>query len=67
MSYVIHKQLIPKNNLIWVLKLNESDNVYSYNTLEEAQIKLDELKTSETEGREYKISLKNEDGSFSEL
>ena len=67
MSYVIHKQLIPKNNLIWVLKLNESDNVYSYNTLEEAQIKLDELKTSETEGREYKISLKNEDGSFLEL
>ena len=67
MSYVIHKQLIPKNNLIWVLKLNESDNVYSYNTLEEAQIKLDELKTSETEGREYKISLKNEDGSFSDL
>lgn len=67
MAYVIHKQLIPKNNLIWVLKLNESDNVYSYNTLEEAQIKLDELKTSETEGREYKISLKNEDGSFSEL
>lgn len=67
MAYVIHKQLIPKNNLIWVLKLNESDVVYSYDTLEEAQTKLDELISSDTEGREYKISLKNEDGTFSDL
>jgi hypothetical protein len=66
MSYVIHKQLIPKNNLIWVLKLNESDFIYSYETIEEAEVKLNELINLETEGREYKISIKNEDGSFSE-
>ena len=66
MSYVIHKQLIPKNNLIWVLKLNDSDTIYSYETIEEAEVKLNELINLETEGREYKISIKNEDGSFSE-
>ena len=67
MSYVIHKQLIPKNNLIWVLKLNESDFIYSYETIEEAEVKLNELINLETEGREYKISIKNDDGSFSDL
>jgi len=65
--YVIHKQLIPKNNLIWVLKINDSDTLYSFSTLEEAEIKLNELKNSDTNGRDYKVSLKNEDGSFSEL
>jgi hypothetical protein len=65
--YVIHKQLIPKNTLIWVLKINESDTLYSFSTLEEAELKLNELKNSDTDGRDYKISIKNEDGSFSEL
>jgi hypothetical protein len=65
--YVIHKQLIPKNTLIWVLKINDSDDLHSFSTLEEAELKLNELKTSDTDGRDYKISIKNEDGSFSEL
>ena len=65
--YVIHKQLIPKNTLIWVLKINNSDDLHSFSTLEEAELKLNELKTSDTDGRDYKISIKNEDGSFSEL
>jgi hypothetical protein len=65
--YVIHKQLIPKNILIWVLKINDSDTLYSFSTLEEAELKLNELKNSDTDGRDYKISIKNEDGSFSEL
>jgi len=77
MSYVIHKQLIPKNNLIWVLKLNESDNVYSklnpndsvdeFENLSEAENKKNELQNSDPTGRIYKISIKNEDGSFSDL
>lgn len=67
MSYFIHKQLVPKNNLIWVLKLNENDAVFSYDSVEEANQKLDELKNSEVDGREYKISIKKEDGSFSDL
>jgi hypothetical protein len=65
--YVIHKQLIPKNTLIWVLKINDSDDLHSFSTLEEAELKLNELKNSDTNGRDYKISIKNEDGSFSEL
>ena len=65
--YVIHKQLIPKNTLIWVLKINDSDDLHSFSTLEEAELKLNELKNFDTDGRDYKISIKNEDGSFSEL
>jgi hypothetical protein len=65
--YVIHKQLIPKNNLIWVLKINESDSIYSFDNLEEAIFKKEELLQNETNGRVYKISIKNEDGSFSDI
>ena len=65
--YVIHKQLIPKNNLIWVLKINDSDVIHSFSTIEEAEIKLNELKNSDTDSRGYKISLQKEDGSFSDL
>jgi hypothetical protein len=67
MSYVIHKQLIPGNNLIWVLKINELDSVIRFGDLENAEAKLEELKLSETEGRNYKISLENLDGTFSDL
>jgi hypothetical protein len=31
------------------------------------ELKLNELKNSDADGRDYKISIKNEDGSFSEL
>ena len=65
--YFIHKQLIPKNNLIWVLKINESDSIYSFDNLEEAIFKKEELIQNETDGRVYKISIKNEDGSFSDI
>jgi hypothetical protein len=65
--YVIHKQLIPKNNLIWVLKINESDSIYSFDNLEEATFKKEELIQNEIDGRVYKISIKNEDGSFSDI
>jgi len=65
--YFIHKQLIPKNNLIWVLKINESDSIYSFDNLEQAIFKKEELIQNETDGRVYKISIKNEDGSFSDI
>jgi hypothetical protein len=65
--YYIHKQLIPKNNLIWVLKINESDSIYSFDNLEEAIFKKEELVQNEIDGRVYKISIKNEDGSFSDI
>lgn len=77
MSYFIHKQLIPtdKNTgdpnwakrQIWVLKLNPNDSIDEFQTLEEAEIKRNELINSDPSGRVYKISMKNEDGSFTDV
>ncbi len=77
MSYVIHKQLIPidinqgdpnwAKRQIWVLKLNSNDSVDEFENLEDAEVKKDELTNSDPTGRIYKISIRNEDGSFSEL
>jgi len=77
MSYVIHKQLIPIDTnqgdpnwgkrQIWVLKLNPSDSIDEFQTLHEAENKKNELINSDPSGRVYKISVKNEDGSFSDV
>jgi hypothetical protein len=77
MSYVIHKQLMPIDSnvgdpnwakrQIWVLKLNSNDSVDEFENLEDAEAKKDELTNSDPTGRIYKISIKNEDGSFSDL
>jgi hypothetical protein len=77
MSYVIHKQLIPidKNTgdpnwakrQVWVLKLNPNDTIDEFENLVDAEAKKDELTNSDPTGRIYKISIRNEDGSFSEL
>ena len=75
--YVIHKQLIPidKNTgdpnwakrQVWVLKLNPNDSIDEFDNLVDAEAKKDELTNSDPTGRIYKISIKNEDGSFSDL
>ena len=75
--YYIHKQLIPVDQSmgdpnwakrqIWVLKLNPNDSIDEFETLEEADNKKDELQSSDPTGRIYKVSVKNEDGSFSDL
>jgi hypothetical protein len=77
MSYVIHKQLIPVDSnqsdpnwakrQIWVLKLNPSDSIDEFQTLDEAENKKNELISADPSGRVYKISIRNEDGSFSDL
>ena len=77
MSYVIHKQLIPidKNTgdpnwakrQVWVLKLNPNDTIDEFGSLSEAEAKRDELLNSDPTGRIYKVSIKNEDGSFSDI
>ena len=74
--YVIHKQLIPTDinmgdpnwvkRQIWVLKLNPNDTIDEFKTLEDAEVKKNELTGSDPTGRIYKISIKNEDGSFSD-
>mgnify|MGYP000648355044 FL=1 len=75
--YVIHKQLIPiDTNLgdpnwakrqVWVLKLNSNDTLDEFEDLESAEEKKNELTNSDPTGRIYKISIKNEDGSFSDV
>jgi len=75
--YVIHKQLIPiDTNLgdpnwakrqVWVLKLNSNDTLDEFENLESAEEKKNELTNSDPTGRIYKISVKNEDGSFSDV
>jgi len=75
--YVIHKQLIPidtnmgdpnwAKRQVWVLKLNSNDTLDEFDDLESAEEKKNELTNSDPTGRIYKISIKNEDGSFSDL
>jgi hypothetical protein len=75
--YYIHKQLIPVDrNLgdpnwskrqIWVLKLNAQDTIDSFETIEEAQVKVGTLLNEDPSGRIYKVVQKNEDGTFSDI
>jgi hypothetical protein len=75
--YVIHKQLIPidtnmgdpnwAKRQVWVLKLNSNDTLDEFENLESAEEKKNELTNSDPTGRIYKISIKNEDGSFSDV
>jgi len=67
MAYFIQKQLIPKNNLIWVLKLHQEDNIEQFETIEEAQQKIGILINGDITERIYKVVIKNEDGTFSDV
>ena len=77
MAYYIHKQLIPTDKSmgdpnwakrqIWVLKLNPSDTIDEFENLVDAETKRDELMNSDPSGRIYKVTIKNTDGSFSDL
>jgi hypothetical protein len=49
------------------LKLNPNDSIDEFETLEDAEAKKNELINSDPTGRIYKISIKNEDGSFSDI
>jgi len=75
--FYIHKQLIPVDrNLgdpnwskrqIWVLKLNAEDTIDSFETIEEAQSKVGTLLNEDPSGRIYKVVVKNENGTFSDI
>jgi hypothetical protein len=63
--FVIQKQLIPldvntgdagwANRQIWVLRLNQSDTIDEFNTIEEATEKKNELIQNDPTARIYKI------------
>ena len=75
--FYIHKQLIPVDrNLgdpswskrrIWVLKLNAEDTIDSFETIEEAQSKVGTLLNEDPSGRIYKVVVKNENGTFTDI
>lgn len=77
MAYYIHKQLIPvdrsmgdpnwSKRQIWVLKLNGTDTIDEFETIEEAQTKVGLLMNEDPSGRIYKVVQKNEDGTFSDI
>lgn len=74
--FVIQKQLVPSDvntgdsnwakRQIWVLKLNGSDTIDEFDTLEEAISKKDELFNDDPTQRVYKV-VENVDGSFVDL
>ncbi len=59
--------LIGQKRQVWVLKLNPNDTIDEFGSLSEAEAKRDELLNSDPSGRIYKVSIKNEDGSFSDI
>jgi hypothetical protein len=54
--YSIQKQFIPGNDSIWVQQLTPEDEIFTFETEAEAQAKADELTSSDTEGRSYRIA-----------
>ena len=59
MKYTIQQQFIPLNEQIWVTKLNEGDEDFLFDTLEEAETKATELQDSDPTGRKYKAIASN--------
>ena len=55
MIYQIQMQFIPDNDMIWVQKLEINDPIWEFDTLEEAQQKMEELDSADTSGRKYRI------------
>jgi hypothetical protein len=53
--YQILKQFLTNSMAAWVLKLDENDQIFEYENEADAQSKLDELNSNETEGRQYRI------------
>ena len=53
--YQILKQFSINSTIAWVLKLTENDQIFEYENVADAQAKLDELNSNETEGRQYRI------------
>jgi hypothetical protein len=75
-KYLIQKQLIPLDvnagdpswakRQIWVLRLNQNDTVDEFDTIEEAEIKKNELIQNDPTPRVYKI-VKNIEGNYVDI
>lgn len=56
MQYTIMMQKIPGVNSVYVSRLDNSHEAFTYTTHEEAQTKLNELQSADGSGRIYMIS-----------
>lgn len=54
--YTVQKQFILGNDSIWVQQLTFEDEVFTFETEAEAQAKVNELISADTEGRSYKVA-----------
>lgn len=76
-KYYIHKQLIPDDGNItdinwnkrqlWVLKLNSNDDILSFDDVESARVKRNELSNSDPTHRVYKIVKKIDDRTYEDI
>ena len=55
MIYQVQMQFIPNNDQIWVLKLEANDPTWEFETYQEAVDKANELETTDTSGRKYRV------------
>jgi len=56
MKYIVLMQFIPGLDQIWVARLNPTDPIYTFDTLEECEAKAAELQAADETGRAYKAS-----------
>jgi len=61
MQYIVLMQFIPGLDQIWVARLQPTDPIYTFDTLEECENKAAELQAADETGRKYKAS-QEEDG-----
>jgi hypothetical protein len=56
MNYIVLMQFIPGLDQIWVARLQPTDPIYTFDTLEECEAKAAELQAADETGRQYKAS-----------
>jgi hypothetical protein len=56
MKYIVLMQFIPGLDQIWVARLQPTDPIYEFDTLEECEAKAAELQAADTTGRQYKAT-----------
>jgi hypothetical protein len=56
MKYIVLMQFVPGLDQIWVARLTPEDPIYEFDTLEECQVKAQELQDADETGRQYRAS-----------
>ena len=56
MNYIVLEQFIPGLDQIWVARLEPTDPIYTFDTLEACEAKAAELQAADETGRLYRAS-----------